>query len=311
MWGNYCNVLGGPVPVNIYYSTDGGETVKIAYSFGRNPNFQEKGRRAGVVPRRSEEPGHLPPYSRRDLQSGRAASMPARATSTADTATNATGCAASTTPSADRWDWKVLISVNANSRYKSGGINFVDGQLYWAADANGPEAARREIRSRHLPLRSGGPHRSGEAHAAFRCGIRNGEHDYSGRRDHGRALRPASTFKTGIAYLARHGQDMGRIRPRRIRPAIARPLPAEEQRRLVPRGPAERLDRAGRGVVHQAESIMTWPASRYSSTGGKGCELRGVSLVGSAQAELHFGRDADSIAAGLAGGAIVANVVAR
>jgi hypothetical protein len=26
VWGNYCNVLGGPVPVNIYYSTDGGKT---------------------------------------------------------------------------------------------------------------------------------------------------------------------------------------------------------------------------------------------------------------------------------------------
>ena len=47
MWGNYCNVLGGPVPVNIYYSTDGGQTVKIAYSFGRNPHFQEKGTEPG------------------------------------------------------------------------------------------------------------------------------------------------------------------------------------------------------------------------------------------------------------------------
>ena len=37
VWGNYCNVLGGPVPVNIYYSTDQGQTVKIAYSFGHNP----------------------------------------------------------------------------------------------------------------------------------------------------------------------------------------------------------------------------------------------------------------------------------
>ena len=27
----------------------------------------------------------------------------------------------------------MLVSVNSNSRYKSGGINFVDGQLYWAA----------------------------------------------------------------------------------------------------------------------------------------------------------------------------------
>ena len=39
----------------------------------------------------------------------------------------------------DRWEWQVLVSVDANSRYKSGGINFVDGHLYWAADANGPK----------------------------------------------------------------------------------------------------------------------------------------------------------------------------
>ena len=37
---------------------------------------------------------------------------------------------------ADKWDWKILLSVNSNSRYKSGGICFVDNQLYWAADAN-------------------------------------------------------------------------------------------------------------------------------------------------------------------------------
>src|SRR6185295_3833590 len=43
VWGNYCNVIGGAVPVNIYYSTDNGETVKIAYSFGRNPGYQQPG----------------------------------------------------------------------------------------------------------------------------------------------------------------------------------------------------------------------------------------------------------------------------
>ena len=37
--GDYCNVLGGAVPVNIYYSTDSGQTVKIAYSFGQNPRL--------------------------------------------------------------------------------------------------------------------------------------------------------------------------------------------------------------------------------------------------------------------------------
>ena len=39
VWGNYCNVLGGAVPVNIYYSTDNGETVKLAYAFGVNPSM--------------------------------------------------------------------------------------------------------------------------------------------------------------------------------------------------------------------------------------------------------------------------------
>lgn len=43
VWGNYCNVIGGAVPVNIYYSTDSGQTVKLAYSFGQNPKFQQKG----------------------------------------------------------------------------------------------------------------------------------------------------------------------------------------------------------------------------------------------------------------------------
>ena len=42
VWGNYCNVLGGPVPINIYYSTDQGRTVKIAYSFGHNPGHHDR-----------------------------------------------------------------------------------------------------------------------------------------------------------------------------------------------------------------------------------------------------------------------------
>ena len=33
----------------------------------------------------------------------------------------------------------MAVSADANSRFKSGGINFVDGQLYWVADANGPK----------------------------------------------------------------------------------------------------------------------------------------------------------------------------
>ena len=47
VWGNYCNVIGGASPVNIYYSTDNGQTVKIAYSFGQNPYIRDNGSGGG------------------------------------------------------------------------------------------------------------------------------------------------------------------------------------------------------------------------------------------------------------------------
>ena len=47
VWGNYCNVLGGAAPVNIYYSADGGRTVKIAYAFGQNPLMRDDGSPGG------------------------------------------------------------------------------------------------------------------------------------------------------------------------------------------------------------------------------------------------------------------------
>lgn len=137
VWGNYCNVVGGPVPVNIYYSTDGGETVKLAYSFGRNPHFQQK----GAAPEDYIGDPHNPVIARHihcvtyhpaerafyactgDVDRGHGPEVH-WLRGTYDWA-------------ADRWEWKVLISVDSNSRYKSGGINFVDGQIYWAADANG------------------------------------------------------------------------------------------------------------------------------------------------------------------------------
>ncbi len=141
VWGNYCNVLGGPVPVNIYYSIDGGETVKIAYAFGHNPAFQEKGtppeaflgdpenrvicRHIHNVVFNPDE--HAFYACTGDINRGHGNECHwLRGTYDAR---------------ADHWDWKVLISVNANSRYKSGGINFAEGQLYWAADANGRKSA--------------------------------------------------------------------------------------------------------------------------------------------------------------------------
>lgn len=139
VWGNYCNVLGGPVPVNIYYSTDGGETVKIAYSFGQNPHFQEKGTAPesflgdpdnAVICRHihavTYHPAERAFYAcTGDINRGHG--------------NECHWLRGEYDARADRWDWRVVVSVNSNSRYKSGGINFVDGQLYWAADANGPK----------------------------------------------------------------------------------------------------------------------------------------------------------------------------
>jgi hypothetical protein len=139
VWGNYCNVLGGPVPVNIYYSTDQGETVKIAYAFGRNPHFQE----AGVEPESFlGDPDN--PIICRHIHA--VVFHPDERAFYACTGDIDRGHGSEChwlrgvyDPRSDRWDWQVLISVNSNSRFKSGGIHFVDGQLYWAADANGPK----------------------------------------------------------------------------------------------------------------------------------------------------------------------------
>lgn len=139
VWGNCCNVLGGPAPVNIYYSTDQGETVKIAYSFGQNPKFQQKG----------AEPANFlgdasNPVICRHVHS--LAYHPSERAFYACTGDLDRGFGkechwlrGTYDLQHDAWDWQVILTVNSNSRYKSGGINFADGQLYWTSDANGPK----------------------------------------------------------------------------------------------------------------------------------------------------------------------------
>jgi hypothetical protein len=144
IWGNYCNVRTGPTPQNIYYSADGGETIKIAYSFGQNPFFQHKDSDPADWVGDSENPVvcrhiHSVSYNPaenafyactgdldRDLGVGKECHW-LRGTRDSEK---------------DVWDWKVIVSSDANSRYKSGGINFVDGRVYWVADANGPKTLR-------------------------------------------------------------------------------------------------------------------------------------------------------------------------
>ena len=140
VWGNYCNVVGGAVPVNIYYSTDSGRTVKIAYAFGQNPCLRDNGSpggaKTGTLLGNPDNPlicrhVHTVVYN------------PAEDAFYACTGDIDRGSGlechwlrGTYDAKKDKWQWKLLISVDSNSRYKCGGINFVDGKCYWISDAN-------------------------------------------------------------------------------------------------------------------------------------------------------------------------------
>lgn len=133
VWGNYCNVRGGSVPVNIYYTTDGGETVKLAYSFGQNPHYKDGETVLGnsdneVICRHIHNVVYNPAEKAFYACTGDHDRGERKECHWLRGTYDAAG---------DSWDWEVKVSSSPNSRFKSGGVNFVDGQLYWAADANG------------------------------------------------------------------------------------------------------------------------------------------------------------------------------
>ena len=149
VWGTYANVIGGATPINIYYSTDSGRTVKIAYTFGQNPFFSDNGTEGGGE-------GGTPlgdprnPVLARHLHA--VAYNPAEDAFYACTGDLTRGVGHEChwlrgvyDASNDRWSWKVLVSDVSNSRYKCGGINFVDGKLWWISDSNGPPPYDRGV----------------------------------------------------------------------------------------------------------------------------------------------------------------------
>ncbi|MBK8035942.1 MAG: hypothetical protein IPK22_02225 [Verrucomicrobiaceae bacterium] len=138
VWGNYCNVLGGAVPVNIYYSADGGETVKLAYAFGQNPKFQQKGAPADA-PMLGNPKNQLIARHIHNVTYNPAENAFYAVTGDIDRGdgNEVHWLRGTYNAAADQWDWKLVISVNSNSRFKCGGLNFIDGKCHWIADANG------------------------------------------------------------------------------------------------------------------------------------------------------------------------------
>lgn len=134
VWGNYGNVRGGATPVNIYYSADGGQTVKLAYAFGRNPHFTDGGTLLGnpdnpIICRHVHCVAYNPDEKAFYACTGDANRPEGFECHWLRGTYDALN---------DRWDWKVIVSASLNSRYKAGGINFVAGKAYWISDANGP-----------------------------------------------------------------------------------------------------------------------------------------------------------------------------
>ena len=149
VWGSYCNVIGGASPVNIYYSTDSGRTVKIAYSFGQNPYNRDNGSGGGGKTGTRLGAADNPVICRHVHCVAYNPTEDAFYACTGDF-DRAQGhechwLRGVYDAKKDAWRWKVIVSDKMNSRYKSGGINFVDGQLYWISDSNGPKPYDRGV----------------------------------------------------------------------------------------------------------------------------------------------------------------------
>ncbi len=149
VWGNYANVKGGAVPLNIYYSTDNGKTVKIAYSFGQNPYFSDNGSQGGGSDGNPLGNANNPIICRHihcvSYNPAEDAFYACTGDGNRPEGWEVHWLRGEYDVALDKWDWQVILTESLNSRYKAGGINFVDGQMYWISDANGPEPHDRGI----------------------------------------------------------------------------------------------------------------------------------------------------------------------
>ncbi len=150
VWGNYCNVIDGASPVNIYYSTDNGQTVKIAYSFGQNSGNRDNGSGGGGKEGTPLGNPDNPIVCRHVHCVTYNPAEDAFYACTGDFNTRPEGLEChwlrgTYDAKADKWQWKVIVTDMSNSRYKCGGINFVDGKLYWISDSNGPKPYDRGV----------------------------------------------------------------------------------------------------------------------------------------------------------------------
>ena len=224
IWGNYCNVVGGATPVNIYYSVDGGRTVKVAYSFGPSPYTRDDGSPGGGTEGTALGNPDNPVCCRHIHTVVYNPWEDAFYSCTGDhdkpEGLEIHWLRGTYDAAKDKWDWQIILSDHTNSRFKAGGINFVDGKLYWISDSNGPEPYDRGVfccnpaditdRSKHTLLYNPGVE-SGAM--LIQDGVFIGTH-----------CAPASPLNTGIIYSPDGGKtwaqhdlaELGKRSPTRL-----------------------------------------------------------------------------------------------
>jgi hypothetical protein len=139
VWGNYGNLGDGANPVNVYYTKDNGVTIKVAYTFGQNPTYRDDGTYDGGAT------GTLLGDATNDSICRHVHSIACDEENSTFYVT--TGDFDRTSKyechwlkgvynlSEDSWVWSFVVSASNATRYKSGGMHFVDGYIYFVSDA--------------------------------------------------------------------------------------------------------------------------------------------------------------------------------
>lgn len=156
VFANYCNVVAGAAPVNIYYTTDFGVTIKVAYKFGQNLVYGDDGTASG-----SSGGTLLGDATNTDLRVRHTHAVEYDAANdkwyclTGDTIWTYTTpdmeenqwVQGTYTPETDTWSWVALdfgFVIPQTSRLKATECFFYDGYVYWSSDSTNVPADNTE-----------------------------------------------------------------------------------------------------------------------------------------------------------------------
>jgi hypothetical protein len=142
-WINYCNVNGGAAPINIFYTTDNFNTIKIAFSFGQNGHYKDNGTASGgstgtdlgdsgstIITRH----GHSVEYN---PNTGKWLCVTGDSSKSFPTVKEIQWVEGVYTEETDSWVWTALdfgFTLEQNTRYKVGEGFFYGGYYYYCTD---------------------------------------------------------------------------------------------------------------------------------------------------------------------------------